>query len=153
MRSRLFRPYVSSSQLRTLKPCKLGDACGVSPIFACVSRCHACAVGGASAERDAGTLQQPHNLRRRPLAAPSCRDTAFIQPRCNGANDPTDEHGAHCARNATSCAKKPSSFCSFPDRVSTQSSLNLSECLGIIVLKKLMGVRDARSSAIGNDGT
>src|SRR6516164_9460337 len=28
--------------------------------------------------------------------------------------------------------KKPSSFCSFPDRVSTQSSLNLSECLEII---------------------
>ena len=54
-------------------------------------------------------------------------------------NDPPDEHSAHCARNATACAKKPSSFCSFPDRVSTQSSLNLSECLEIIVVKKLMG--------------
>src|SRR6516165_5203753 len=29
-------------------------------------------------------------------------------------------------RRATGPAKKPSSFCSFPDRVSTQSSLNLS---------------------------
>ena len=33
---------------------------------------------------------------------------------------------------AAARAKKPSSFCFFPDRVSTQSSLNLSECLEII---------------------
>src|SRR5262249_9647277 len=38
----------------------------------------------APAGRLPGTLQQPHNLRRRPLAATGRRNTALVEPCCNG---------------------------------------------------------------------
>jgi hypothetical protein len=54
----------------------------------------------------------------------------------------------HDVSRATAHAKKRSGFCSSQARVPTQLSLNLSECLEIVGVKKMMGVRDARSSAV-----